>query len=104
MPDLEYLVRRYINDKTVDAANEFIRSSNLGAEKRDRSVRGFFFEWLGNSRHLWLWDYKSIKIELEAIGFINIRRAMFNDSQYGYFKDVEELDRWENCLGVECVK
>lgn len=51
-----------------------------------------------------MWDYKAIAAELEQAGFRDIRRAAFNDSQDVLFRDVEELSRWENCLGVECFK
>ena len=30
---------------------------------------------LGNSRHLWLWDYEAAACELTAAGFRNVRRA-----------------------------
>lgn len=61
-------------------------------------------EWLGNSQHLWMWDYKSITQELENAGFIDIRNAKYNDATDTAFTEVEDKERWENCLGVECKK
>jgi hypothetical protein len=58
----------------------------------------------GNSQHLWMWDYNSLTKELDDCGFVKIRRAQFGDSSEPMFKDVEDLDRWEGCLGVECRK
>lgn len=61
-------------------------------------------EWLGNSQHLWMWDYKSIAQELENAGFIDIRTAEFGDATDTLFTEVEDRGRWKNCLGVECKK
>ncbi len=49
-------------------------------------------------------DFKGISKELADAGFIKIRRAYFNDSADPRFKEVEDIGRWENCLGVECTK
>jgi len=51
-----------------------------------------------------MWDFNSMQRELEDVGFVEIRRAEFGDSRLAKFEDVEEKDRWENCLGVECRK
>ena len=61
-------------------------------------------EWFGNSRHLWMWDYRSLGKELRTAGFTDVRRAEFGDSAEPRFRDVEDPGRWENCLGVECCK
>ena len=61
-------------------------------------------DWLSNSKHLWMWDYDSILHELDKVGFVNVRRAMFSDFSEPMFSDVEFQERWENCLGVECNK
>ncbi|WP_295404163.1 methyltransferase domain-containing protein [uncultured Thiocystis sp.] len=104
LPDLEYLVKNYIENQKNNAALEFMRESFLGHESRARGAKGLVTTWLGNSQHLWMWDYKSIKPELEHAGFIEIRRAFFGDSLDSFFAAVEDKGRWENCLGVECRK
>lgn len=104
LPDLEYLVKRYINDSSNEAALEFMKSTSLSHEKRARSLKAFIKKWLGNSQHLWMWDYKSIQAELENIGFVESRRAFIGDSTDPVFLEVEDENRWENCLGVECKK
>ncbi len=78
--------------------------TGLGALKRDRSLRGFVVSYMGNSKHLWMWDFKSISAELSHAGFTDIRSAAFGDSSDAAFSEVEDKDRWENCLGVECRK
>ena len=102
LPDLEHMVNRYIDDCSESAAHTFMTDTGLGALKRDRSLRGFVVSYMGNSKHLWMWDFKSIAAELSRAGFTGIRRAAFGDSPDAAFSEVEEKDRWENCLGVEC--
>ena len=94
----------YIEDESAAASLNFLFDTSLGKENRSRGLRGFLAEWLGNSRHLWMWDYKSIASELENAGFVNIRRAVFGDASDRRFDDVEEKQRWENCLGAQCEK
>jgi len=104
LPDLELSVRNYIENPSNDASLEFMNETSLGHETRARGFKGLLKVWLGNNLHLWMWDYKSIKLELEHAGFIEVRRATIGDSYDSYFGTVEELGRWENCLGVECRK
>lgn len=103
LEDFEFFVKRYANDDSADASLKFM-GETLGHEKRDRSLKGLFISWLGNSQRLWMWDYKSIEVELKSAGFKNIRRASFGDSTDPRFREVEEIVRWKNCLGVECRK
>jgi SAM-dependent methyltransferase len=104
LPDLEFLAKEYINNPSENAALEFMRSSCLGYEKRPKALKEFIVSWLGNSHHLWMWDFKSIKKELSEAGFVDVRRAYFGDSFDSKFQEAENKDRWENCLGVECKK
>jgi len=104
MPDLRQLAENYINDDSVTASIKFIKDSGLGRESRAKDLKSFIIQWLGNSQHLWLWDYNSIEKELKDIGFINIRRAKYGDSIDKNFLKVEDIDRWRGCLGVECQK
>jgi len=104
IPDLEFIINKYSQDTSDDAAIKFMRETHLGQEIRNYSIYSFFFDWLSNSKHLWMWDYKSIKIELENISFKNVRRAYIGDSEDKKFNEVELISRWQNCLGVECTK
>ena len=104
LPDLEDAIQRYLSDSTAGAATGFMHDTILGKEKRSRGFRAFLSEWLGNHRHLWMWDYKSIARELQDVGFVNIRRARFGDSADSMFNLPEDESRWENALGVECQK
>lgn len=104
LPDLEHSIKQYLGSSSSDAAHEFLRETCLGHEKRARGIRGFVASWLGNSQHLWMWDYKAIEPELEKAGFTEIRKASFGDSSDPMFQEVEDKGRWDNCLGVECKK
>jgi len=104
LPDLQYSINKYTNDPSSNAALVFLKETSHGKEKRNRGIKGFILEWFGNSNHLWMWDLKSIKNELINIGFIDIEKVTYNDSTDQMFKEVEDKERWENCLGVECRK
>ena len=104
LPDLEFHIKNYINNSSADAASFFMRETSLGKEKRNRGFSGFLRDWIGNSQHFWMWDYKSIFQELENAGFTDIKRANYGDAKDIMFKEVEDEQRWKNCLGVECIK
>jgi len=102
LPDLESLVQRYLRNTATSASIDFMSDSYLGVTERPRGLRGALISWLGNSKHLWMWDYKSMRAELAEAGFVDIRRASFNDSSEQMFVQVEAVERWDDCLGVEC--
>ena len=104
VPDLAQMIKSYTEDHSKQAAFTFMKASGLVREQRKRGIKGFLFEWLGNSVHRWLWDYDSMAAELEAARFAAIRRADFGDGSDLMFKEVEDRGRWENCLGMECRK
>lgn len=104
LPDLEYAIKKYLNDTSSSAAINFLKETSLGLEKRPKGFKEFLKYWLGNSQHLWMWDYKSIVQELENVGFIHIDKSQYADSIDPKFNEVEDKERWENCLGIECQK
>jgi hypothetical protein len=105
MPDLEEAVRWYLNNaKGEQPSVEFVRSLHMGRETRSRGLVPFLTEWVGNQSHLWMWDFKSFQVELERAGFTGIRRAACGDSPDPHFRDVEDPERWRDCLGVECLR
>jgi SAM-dependent methyltransferase len=104
LPDLEYHIRQYMESGELNRAQEFLQATILGVKERPRTISGMLREWFGGSKHLWMWDYASMRTELEILGFTEIRRASFGDSVYLAFAEVEEASRWQNCLGIECSK
>ena len=104
MPDLNSLVQQYVMSSNPGASIDFMKESLIGVTKRERSLLIFLRLYIGNSHHLWLWDFKSAKSELEKAGFKEIRNAQFGDSQDPKFNEIEDKSRWKNCLGIECQK
>ena len=106
LPDLEQCIKNYSSGggEISFRAEEFMKQTGLGQTKRPRGIYSLLIEAFGNSRHRWMWDYKSLHYELEKIGFQNIRRARFGDSRDPMFCPVEQKERWENALAIECEK
>jgi SAM-dependent methyltransferase len=104
VPDLEVMAKAYIESNTAEATHEFMRITLLGKEQRQRDLLSFIKDWLAGNNHLWMYDYKSLSMELTKAGFQNIRRAKFGDSGIEVFNDVENLERWTSELGIQCQK
>jgi predicted SAM-dependent methyltransferase len=104
VPDFEFMVKKYVeSDSDPDAALRLLEESHLGQKEPIRGIRSIPRILLGRSKHYWMWDYKAMARELEGAGFVNVRRAHFNDSSEPRFMEVENPGRWDNCLGVECT-
>jgi SAM-dependent methyltransferase len=104
LPDLAHEVAAYMADDSVDACSNFMRRTCLGVNDGSGGLFSSIRSLLGNSKHLWMWDYNGLAAELEAAGFVDIRTAIYGDSQCSEFVSIEEPDRWTNCLGFECRK
>lgn len=102
LPDLAVSIDEYINNDKASAGTQFLKDTILGIERRPNGISGKLRSLLGNSNHLWMWDYKGIQEELNLAGFSNISRCYYNDSGVPDFSEVEDADRWHNCLGFEC--
>ncbi len=102
VPDLRVAAARYLAARNDTAAMQFMTETALGSVDRQRGVRGLLRGWLGNSQHLWMWDFESLRPELERAGFSGIRSARFADSGDPMFAAVEEESRWTDAVGVEC--
>lgn len=104
LPDLEFEARHYLASSAPDRASDFMRATILGVESRERGLMPALRGWLGNSAHLWMWDYGSMAHHLARAGFVDIRRASLGDSAEPAFTEVENPERWQDCLGFECRK
>lgn len=103
LPDLHFYCRQYMESDDPNAAMKFMCDTGLGERDRPRGFRALTQELIGNSRHRWMWDYLSIKRELERAGFERVRRASCGDSTDAKFRQVERPERWKSCLGIECT-
>ena len=106
VPDLRAAVDIYIKeyDQSDSPASELMRSTMLGVEDRGKGFRSILTGLLGNSKHLWMWDYPSLQYELKKAGFRNIRPCVFADSADDYFGLVEEESRFNGAACFECQK
>ena len=104
VPDLEGLIQAYLVSPSGAPGDWFMEVSGLGSVRRPRTFRALLIDWLGNSRHLWLWDERSMSSALTKAGFKQIRRASFGDASDSRFSEVEDVARFEGCLAMECTK
>jgi Methyltransferase domain len=104
VPDFAEYVRSYNQDASDGAAIVFMESSALGRRQRNRGLHGLMQSWLGNSAHLWMWDERSLAARLRQHGFVNIRRAVYGDSDDPRFAEVENPDRFIDALAVQCAR
>ena len=104
LPDLEHIAKEYLASADERAALVFMNDTSLGQVTRPRGPGAAARSWLGNSSHLWMWDYKSLARELTDAGFGAVRRASLGDSVDSYFASVEDPGRWENQLGIEAIR
>jgi hypothetical protein len=102
VPDLRVAAQRYVADESDAAAVRFMEETCLGVLDRPRSLSGLLRTWLGNSQHLWMWDFASLRRELETAGFSAIRAARMGDSEEPLFAAVEEESRWTDAVGIQC--
>jgi predicted SAM-dependent methyltransferase len=71
VPDLESRARFYCDELSrgrVDSNSMFLRLTYLGVSQRPRSMFSRLRASLGNSAHLWMWDYRAIREALHKSG------------------------------------
>jgi hypothetical protein len=97
VPDMEVRARRYVSkleSGQVTANDWLMESAHLGIRKRPKTALDKMASVLGNSAHLWMWDFPALKHSLERTGFSAIRRCQYGDSGDPMFDRVEEPDRF----------
>jgi SAM-dependent methyltransferase len=106
VPDLRSAVLNYIEDyDRMDApANNLMQNTMLGVESRAKTLSSGIKSLYGNSKHLWMWDYKSLEFELKKAGFTAMRPCSYGDSADPLFKFVEEESRFFAAAAFECKK
>lgn len=106
VPDLKTAVMHYIDkfDELDEPASALMRDTMLGVEQRPKSFGSQLKNMYGNSKHLWMWDYKSLAFELKKAGFLEIRPCVFGDSPNPMFQLVEEESRFSNAASFDCKK
>jgi len=104
VPDLKVIAKRYIESSNDDASIKFIKETLMGKERREKGVLARLKSTLANSDHLWMWDSNSLALELKNGGFSQIREGKFGDSIEKHFSEVENEDRFNDAVCMECIK
>lgn len=106
VPDLKIAAEDYLKASQDDnnASIAFIENILLGVKKKERGLFGMLKSSIGNSHHLWMWDYKSLAEQLETVGFKDIRTCQYGDCKDLHFNRVEEKARFEKAVAIECRK
>ena len=107
VPDMEVYVNTYLENKRSGdktACHRLISSTLMSYENSPKTLKQKIVTQIGNSKHLWNYDYDSMSLELEKVGFKDIRRAELNDSENKDFLSVEDFGRFYLCLAIECRK
>ena len=107
VPDMEVYVNAYLEDKRngdKTGCHRLMSNTLMSSEKSPKTIKDKIITLFGNSKHQWNYDYESMYLEVEKVGFKNIRRAVLNDSKNQSFKDVEDKGRFDYSLAIECIK
>ncbi|MEO5375084.1 MAG: methyltransferase domain-containing protein [Alphaproteobacteria bacterium] len=107
VPDLAALVGLYVQataEGRSDAAPLFMRESLLGEERAPQGPIGHLRQWFGHSRHLWMWDYPSLREAVLEAGFATARRCVCGDAADPAFAAVEQPERFTNAVAIEAVR
>ena len=108
VPDLENRARKYIenaDEKRPEASLEFISATGMGMKHSPKTLFQKLTRLFGHSQHLWMYDAIAMESELEQVGFVNVRKCIFNDGDIEEFKEVEEEERFKSAFGDEvCIQ
>lgn len=107
VPDFAWAARSYVEayDHNIATASlDFLNETLLGVRQRVRGIKGILSNTIGNAHHLWMWDTKSLSMELEDAGFRDIRACSFNDASDKMFELVEDAGRFLHAVAIECKK
>ncbi len=108
VPDLESYAKIYIKNLEKGDENSSLKflfdDTLLGYKNRNRNITKILTSYFSNSNHLTMWDNLSLINELTKIGFSSIRKCKFNDSTDSMFKHVEDINRFQNAVSIECIK
>lgn len=107
VPDLESYAREYISnlDKGDSGASIlFMKKTLLGEQAKPKGIKRKIIHTFESNEHLWMWDFQSMSEALKKAGFINVRKCSFNDSVDEMFKLVEDEDRFNRAVAIECSK
>lgn len=111
VPDLELLSRNYIAMKAQAHAGdpkpveEFLRATGLYTDYGETTLLlGLYRRLTDFNRHKWLYDYDSLMASLVEIGFSEVRKRGYLESDIPLIADVEHEDRLKEAYCVEATR
>jgi len=104
VPDIEQLVRRYLESDAPTAAHTLMNDTVMGWHTRPHGLMGLITLWMGHSHHLWMWDFKALLQELSQVGFGEIQRINFGDFEDPMFEQVQHPFQFMGAVGVQCCR
>jgi SAM-dependent methyltransferase len=99
VPDLRRLAETYVGSTAVDAADEFMRATDLGLETRPRRW-GRLVDFLTGARHRWMYDAQSLKAIFQECGFVDISERAYRE---GRCPDLESVEHRPESIFIEAV-
>lgn len=111
VPDLQWRARRYVESAVSGdpmAADRFLYSCLLGTLNWARGIDALLRRRYSLNAHLWMYDYASLKAQLEEAGFAAVRPCEPGDADDPMFALVEDRGRFfdggERELAIEAIK
>ena len=108
VPDFEGLVDSYIGNKTVnprEASYKFHKDSGYFEHPVPDTLLGmlvFYFKRKNN--HSFLYDETGLRKQMEDLGFVNIERKIFQQSNISNISEIDIESRFANALCLEAMK
>lgn len=97
VPDLKSRVKFYFEhaDRLHGPANWLMQSTLVGRERRrQRGITGLLKHLFSTMDHQWMWDFETLKVEMERAHFIDVRRVTFGCSEDQMIGRVEKEVRF----------
>ena len=107
VPSLDARIDKY---QITKDGNLFMESLGCVNKNENSNLINKLRFLLGNSRHKWMYDEKSLYNEIKKVGFKQIRKCYFGDSGIDIFSEVEEIERFNEsdgeypALAFHCIK
>lgn len=105
VPNLNYYINNYMTSDSDNPSLEFMKKTFLGYEaSRYESLKSKVRYCFGSSRHLWMWDKKTLLNTLKTINFSKIKAVNEEDNNLEIFKDVYTRTYDIEDIIIDCYK
>lgn len=99
MPDLQDVIKSYLNPNWKIDQKEFLEKYRLDFIKTRAERINISFRWWG---HKWLYDWEELDRRLKEAGFADVKRCRLYESDFTELRNIES--RPESTLIAEAVK